>query len=315
MTRSSIPCGLFILFLTVPLIRADSKAKPSKSAEEKFPAHLVQFTSYKNNPVFTGGGKGKWDERIRERGWILREGGLYKLWYTGFRNEPNRVLKLGYATSKDGIHWKRHPKNPLYGDHWTEDMMVVKHQGTYFMFAEGYQDRAHLLVSEDGVNWKRKGKLDVRKTDGKPISEGPYGTPTAFWEKGVWHLFYERRDLGIWLATSKDMKVWTNVQDDPVMNTGPDEYDKDQVAANQILKENGRYYLYYHGSAQSGPKKGLWCTCVATSKDLLHWEKYPGNPIQPLEQNKSSGILVPDGIRYRLYTMHPEVNLHFGERK
>ena len=26
-------------------------------------------------------------------------------------------------------------------------------------------------------------------------------------EKAVWYLFYERDDLGIWLATSKDLKV------------------------------------------------------------------------------------------------------------
>jgi hypothetical protein len=51
-------------------------------------------------------------------------------------------------------------------------------------------------------------------------------------------------------------------------------------------------------------------TNVATSADLIHWEKYPGNPLLPIEENKSSGILAHDGERYRLYTMHPEVYLH-----
>jgi hypothetical protein len=180
------------------------------------------------------------------------------------------------------------------------------------MFAEGLKDRAHLLESADGIDWKRIGPLDVRLKNGKPISDGPYGTPTAWHENDTWHLFYERRDLGIWLATSRDMKVWTNVQDEPVIGTGPDEYDKDQVAINQIVKHKGRYYGYYHGSAFTGPNAKLWCTCVATSKDLVHWEKYPGNPIQPLKQNKSSGILVHDGEKMRLYTMHPVVNLHFA---
>ena len=44
---------------------------------------------------------------------------------------------------------------------------------------------------------------------------------------------------------------------------------------------------------------------VARSPDLIHWEKYPGNPI--VEQNCSSGIVVetPEGLR--LYTMHPDI--------
>ncbi|MFO0970450.1 MAG: membrane dipeptidase, partial [Gemmataceae bacterium] len=53
-----------------------------------------------------------------------------------------------------------------------------------------------------------------------------------------------------------------------------------------------------------------WATGVATSTDLIHWEKYPGNPLQPIEENKSSGIVVHDGKAFRFYTMHPEVYLH-----
>jgi sucrose-6-phosphate hydrolase SacC (GH32 family) len=298
-----------LAFLGVLLVPATS-TPGGKPVDVKFPPELVKFVPYDKNPVFSGGPKGAWDEKIRERGWIMKDGDVWKMWYTGFKPGPDQTLKLGYATSKDGIHWERHPKNPLYGEHWTEDMMVVKHGERYWMFAEGFKDRAHLLVSENGVDWKRVGPLDVRLKNGKPIPEGPYGTPTAWFESDTWHLFYERKDLGIWLATSKDMKVWTNVQDEPVIGIGPDEYDKDQVALNQIIKHKGRYYAYYHGSAQSGPKAKLWCACVATSTDLRKWEKYPGNPIQPLEQNKSSGILVHDGKRFRLYTMHPVVNLH-----
>ncbi len=115
---------------------------------------------------------------------------------------------------------------------------------------------------------------------------------------------------GIWLATSKDKKVWTNVQDEPVLSPGPGEYDKDQVAFNQIIRHKGRYYAYYHGSAKTGPKKGLWSTNIATSADLIHWEKFAGNPLLPIEANHSSGIVVHDGKQFRLYTMHPAVHLY-----
>jgi len=277
-----------------------------------FPKELVDFAPDPKEPVFTGAGPGHWDARIRERGWILREGDLYRMWYTGFEHDSSPLLKLGYATSPDGIRWTRYDKNPLYDKHWVEDMMVVRHEGTYYMFAEGKDDQAQLLTSADGIKWTRVGQLDVRLKSGKPIEPGPYGTPTAWVEDGTWYLFYERRDLGIWLATSKDMKVWTNVQDEPVIQLGPGEYDKEQVALNQIIKYKGRYYAYYHGAGAPLPGTGkrLWCTCVATSKDLVHWEKYEKNPLFPLEENKSSGILVHDGKRFLLYTMHDQVWRH-----
>jgi len=42
--------------------------------DEKFPPELVRFRPYEKNPVFKAAGPGHWDARIRERGWILREG-------------------------------------------------------------------------------------------------------------------------------------------------------------------------------------------------------------------------------------------------
>jgi beta-xylosidase len=188
-------------------------------------------------------------------------------------------------------------------------MMVVRHGDTYYMFAEGLNDRAQLLSSPDGVHWKLLGTLDIRLTEGSPLSPGPFGTPTAWFEDGTWYLFYERRDAAVWLAKSKDLRVWTNVQDDPVLRPGPAHYDERAIALNQIMKYKGRYYAYYHGI---GPKtNGNWTTNVASSSDLIHWTKYPQNPLLPVEANKSSGIVVDDGHGLRLYTMHDQVHVHF----
>jgi len=289
----------------------------TSATADDFPRELVRFGSAPGNPVFTARGEGYWDVKIRERGWILFNGDgpddvpAWQMWFTGYDGTREGKKQLGYATSADGISWNRYPKNPIYSEHWVEDMMVVRHAGTLYMFAEGAGDQAHLLTSKDGVKWTRQGPLDVRMANGKPIEPGPYGTPAAWFEKGTWHLFYERRDLGIWLATSKDMQVWRNVQDEPVLSPGPDEYDLDLVALNQIVRYKGRYYAYFHGSKRGS---GLWSTAVAVSDDLIHWKKSPQNPLFPISQNKSSGILVHDGRQFRLYTMHNEVHLHRSHR-
>lgn len=275
---------------------------------EPFPSELVDFKPHPENPIFTGTGSDTWDQNTRERGFILKEGDTYHMWYTGFKTE-RETLSLGYATSTDGLNWKRFAGNPVFSESWTEDMMVLKVDGTYHMFAEGRNDVAHRLTSTDRINWTDHGSLDLRQADGSPLSEGPYGTPTGWFENNQWYLLYERNDLGIWLATSSDLKVWTNVQDDPVIAMGPEVYDQHGLAVNQIFKYKGWYYAYYHATEYKDWHE--WTTNVAASKDLINWTKYKKNPL--LRENKSSGILVPEKDQFRLYTMHKNVAIHFSE--
>jgi len=267
------------------------------------------FTGWKpvaGNPVFRGTGADTWDRMIRERGFILiDDAGTYNLWYTGYSGPKPETMSLGHATSRDGLHWTRDAANPVFKDAWVEDVCVVRQDGVYQMFAEGKGDVAHRLSSPDGVHWTDFGSLDVRKTDGSPIPPGPYGTPTAWYEDGVWYLFYERRDAGIWLATSRDLKTWTNVQDDPVIARGPEPFDRAMIAVNQVVRRGEYYYIFYHALAD--PNVRDWTTNIARSKDLIHWEKYAKNPI--IGGNCSSAVLVPTPNGDRLYTMHPDVKV------
>ena len=207
---------------------APARARRTRPPQTAAPWPLVAWTPIPENPVFAGTGRDTWDRKIRERGYILvGDDGTYHLWYTGYAADRPPTMSLGHATSRDGIHWTRDPANPIFTGSWVEDVCVVQHDGAYFMFAEGKNDIAHLLTSPDGRKWTDTGSLDIRKTDGSPISPGPYGTPAAWFEDGTWYLFYERGDQGVWLATSKDRKVWTNVKDDPVIAMGPEPYDQD----------------------------------------------------------------------------------------
>ena len=306
---------ILLKFIFLGLLAACSTRQATETASavadsSLYPLEILEFDASEKNPVFSGTGLDTWDQLIRERGFILHEDGMYYMWYTGYRDEPDNEMHLGYATSPDGMEWTRYQGNPIFDSGWVEDMMVLKSDSTYYMFAEGRDDIAHMLTSTDRIHWQEHGPLDIRYVNGTPLSKGPYGTPTAWLENDVWYLFYERGDLGIWLATSTDLKVWTNKQDEPVLQPGPEVYDQFGVAFNQIIKHKGKYYAYYHATEYKDWHE--WTSCVAISDDLIHWKKYPKNPIQ--RENKSSPILVDDGDGYRLYTMHENVAVHFPSK-
>jgi sucrose-6-phosphate hydrolase SacC (GH32 family) len=97
-----------------------------------------------------------------------------------------------------------------------------------------------------------------------------------------------------------------NVQDDPVLVLGPTSADDLQMAPNQVLAYQGRYYLYYSGLGH----RPEWSVCLAVSDDLIHWQKWTGNPVLPYANNETSGYLVFDGERFRLYTVNSQLRVH-----
>lgn len=306
--------SILVVALVVFLGASHSATQPTPSSAA-FPAELVAFGPASATPLLAGTGADTWDRKMRERGWIMRDGSGWRLWYTGYNDDRSKDRFLGLATSADGLTWTRWPGNPLTTDGWVEDVCVVRRGDTLYMFAEGRGDIAHLLTSKDGVRWQEQGDLDIRQVNGKPIAAGPRGTPTVWIENGTWWLFYEREDQAVFAATSTDVKTWIHVTDEPVLVRGPGAYDRYAVAFDQVVKHQGRFYAYYHASAL--PNWGEWTTCIAVSDDLVHWTKYPGNPILPVNPSSpgaSSGMVVPDGAGFRLYTTHPDVRVHIQRR-
>jgi hypothetical protein len=101
--------------------------------------------------------------------------------------------------------------------------------------------------------------------------------------------------------------LWRDVQEEPVLSPGPDSYDKELIAVNQVIKYKCVYYAIYHGSGTGAAVPRTWTTDIARSIDHVHWKKYSGNPI--VKGNKSSGMIVPTADGFRMYTMHDQVDL------
>jgi beta-fructofuranosidase len=91
-------------------------------------------------------------------------------------------------------------------------------------------------------------------------------------ERWSWPLGYREIDLGH--AISADLCTWTRVQ--PVLGPGaPGAWDATGIWAPDIIEVDGVYHMFYTGSdAQNNQAIGL-----ASSTDLLDWEKHPSNPV------------------------------------
>jgi hypothetical protein len=88
------------------------------------------------------------DEAIA-RGSVIRTGDSYRMWYafrktTGFRDDPTKSYRIGYAESMDGLEWKRLDDQAgidVSENGWDSEMIsypyVFAHGDTLYMFYNG----------------------------------------------------------------------------------------------------------------------------------------------------------------------------------
>src|SRR5919107_507321 len=93
----------YLLPLLVFLLSCSNQQKSTIANinQVEFAAEMVDFAAYQGNRVFKGTGTDSWDQKIRERGYIIFEDSLYKMWYTGYKGDDTVIKYLGYATSRD----------------------------------------------------------------------------------------------------------------------------------------------------------------------------------------------------------------------
>ncbi len=100
--------------------------------------------------------------------------------------------------------------------------------------------------------------------------------------KGEYYFTYTGKRFGkgvkhqIGFAKSKDLKTWEKLKQNPIFTESAKGWDDDFVAHGYIYQKKNMYYMYYDGS-----KKGDWLEEIglATSTDLIHWERHPKNPV------------------------------------
>lgn len=223
--------------------RSPSSITAVSALAEKVPMLSVNLNNYKyhGNPVFCGD-PGKWDSRGIGRAVVYRLApDDWRMWYDGFCKDG--ALKVGYATSKDGIHWTKYGGNPVFeaSEEWEGNQVsatsVLRINGQFYMYYWGpghvtpaRVKRIALAVSPDGIHWQKKGI--VLDADPQILDESPSSGGTGLDAAKVFYLRQEARwymiftgfgARGNWngLAESRDGIHWTKIKAPILAVRGP----------------------------------------------------------------------------------------------
>ena len=204
-----------------------------------------------------------WEEDVN-RPSVVRADGLYHMWYTGQRGRPEASL-IGYAQSRDGVHWRRTADEPVLRPErpWENVAVMCPHvlrdeaRGLWRMwYSGGDQNEPNAIghaTSGDGLRWER--------TSDEPVF-GP--DPASAWEchkvtaaqvvpyAGGFAMFYigfrDEDHAQIGLAWSPDgIGSWRRHAENPILSPDADAWDADADYKPFALRDGERWRLWFNG--------------------------------------------------------------------
>lgn len=121
----------------------------------------ISWSKSGSNPVLSLGAGGTWDDVHVGYPFVIKDGGTYKMWYTG---NDGTNYRIGYATSSDGIAWTKYASNPVlnlgtsgsWDDAHLGTIGVIFDGVTYkgwFGASDGTNYRIGYATSPDGMRW------------------------------------------------------------------------------------------------------------------------------------------------------------------
>lgn len=302
-----------------------------------------------DKPVLSLGEKGSFDDQHIFAPHVVFMEGEYWLYYCGSQRcvdartykgvakdpkqpekSDQRLFKLGLAKSKDGIHFTRHSKEPVFsfGDDIhsvvtaallkNPDGSVCREKGKlrmYFAavdFPKGtYKHDLYETTSEDGIKWSKPTHAMANAYAPCVIKEGNKYRMWYTWiDKHPWHTNHaESTDGTNWKITEKPCIVMDQKWEV-----------KDQVYP-MVIKIDGVYVMLYGCYWADDKHTALG---FAVSKDGLSWTKHADNPVfRPEPKNdwesnfttSHSLMRLPDGslrLWYAGRKQPPWSNLYFA---
>jgi Glycosyl hydrolases family 32 N-terminal domain len=209
--------------------------------------------------------KSGWEDGVNRPVVIERSDG-YHMWYTG---QAHHQSWIGYATSKDGIHWERMSPKPVLSPAapWEKvavmcpDVIWDGSVNVYRMWYSGgdnYEpDTIGYATSPDGLHWTRFAENPIFRPDENNQWEQQRVTACQVVHIGNWYyMFYIGfRDINhaqIGLARSRDgISNWQRLPGNPIIRAGLSNHAWDHDACYKPYAvwdgSRKRWLLWYNG--------------------------------------------------------------------
>ena len=202
-----------------------------------------------------------WEDDIN-RPVVVKRGDGYHMWYTG---QAKGHSWIGYATSPDGIAWKRMSDKPVLSPKtpWEKVAVMCPHvlwdeaaKQFRMWYSGGEQfepDAIGYATSADGLAWSKHEANPIFKFD--PASEWEQHKVTACQveRRGDWHVmfyigFRDVHHAQIGLARSKDgITNWQRHPANPIIRPGRDKWDHDACYKPCAIFDGRQWLLWYNG--------------------------------------------------------------------
>ncbi len=269
-------------------------------------ANGINWTKYVNNPVLTKGDSVQWDGRWIESPAVIYDNGIYKMWYTGVGYDWR--IKIGYATSPDGITWTKYINNPVlsigpsgtWDDMWVGVPAVIQRNNRFELWYSALSEadltngrydtiRIGFATSNDGINWTKYSGNPVLSTLTPPYnpavdSSGPWapdvvfdGTGYRMWYETAAGFCYATATLGIeedkLVHVDSKLKISPNPFQYSTTISFPGNFSIKifDICGNLIRKLNGRSRIVWNGKDKSGNKikNGIYLLVIKNSSTEL----------------------------------------------
>lgn len=257
----------------ISMLREENKFRMYFSWRPKASIALTESTDgiHWSDPVIViePDSKTGWENDINRPAIVKRADG-YHLWYTG---QADGKSKIGYAFSKDGIHFERKhgpvltPENP-----WEKVAVMCPHviwDGKKKLFRMWYSggeqyepDAIGYATSADGLKWDRLPEPVFASDKTHQWESHKVTACQVLVLNGWYYMFYIGfRDIdhaAIGIAKSRNgISNWIRLPSNPIVSPTPGGWDSDACYKPFAILDGDRWMLWYNGRRGGTEQIGL----------------------------------------------------------
>jgi len=212
-----------------------------------------------------------WEKNIN-RPSIVKKDNEYKMWYTG---QTDKNSWIGYATSQDGIAWKRMSDKPVLSFElawekvavmcphviWDDEMQLYR-----MWYSGGEQNEPNEIgyaTSHDGFTWTKYPDNPIFSVEPKNEWEKHKVTACQVTKLDDEYLMFyigfgdeEHAQIGV-ARSQNGITEWQRHPDNPIISPTADQWDCDATYKPFAIFDGEKWLLWYNGRRGSAEQIGL----------------------------------------------------------